>query len=175
MKSKAIYFSVLFVLLVLFVLTFWGVADLKKEARELGDEYLYLAISPDMDNAILYLDKYKEALEKNGFTTGSVGRYYKTVDNDMSFRYQKLITGIDYLKQLNAGDNKDVSYSNFRAAATVSGYVRSLNVGIVNHLTANNLGILFQCWINSLIAGILLLTWFIGGHRICFPYGILWD
>lgn len=173
-KRKALYFGILVMLIGLFAFTFVGVASLNRDVRKLGNEYLYLAISPDMDNAILYLDKYREAIEENGFTTGSCGRYYKTIDNEMSYRYQKLVTGIEYLRQLNDGEGSEADYSNFRAVSTVSGYVKGLDIGILNYLTANNIGRLFQSWINGVIVGILMLGWFIGGHRICFPDGVLW-
>jgi len=170
-----IYFGVFFIIFGLIGLSSWGMFELDRDVRELGNEYLYLAInSPDVDNAIYYLEKYKTAVEENGFTKGSCGRFFKTIDNNMSYRYDKLVRGIEFLKQLNK-ESGISDLSNYRAISTIPEYVKTLGVGIKDYLTANNLGRLFQFWVNLTISIFLLGIWWPLGIKLLFPESIMFS
>ena len=118
-------------------LSIYGTVHFSYRCAKWGNEYYELAKnSPDIDNAVLYLTKYKEAIEINNFNVGNAGLVFKTGDRDMGNRYAKLLQGIDSLKQVK--EQTKLTGSDFNIYSDMKTYVESLNVSIPDYQTANN-------------------------------------
>lgn len=133
----------------------WGCAHLNKEAKLQGNGYLELAKqSSSIEMSLGYLYKYKEIVEIGGFTEGTCGLYFKTPDNAMSFRYQRLTEGIKFLEDLNnkfqeenrintidfATINQMIVNSGSNDEQGLNDYIDNLDVGIKQYLSANYIG-----------------------------------
>lgn len=167
---SAIILTILFVLVL--SIGIWGDVTLDREARSLGNGYLKLASqSPSIEMSLIYLNKYKGAIEENGFTTGTAGLYFKTPDNDMSLRYQRLTEGIKFLNNFNTKYQEEQRLNTIDIATMnrmvvdneeqgLSEYVYTLDVGIKQYLSANYMG-----WRFLYIMSILTMAF-------CIPDGI---
>ena len=136
-------------------LAIFGTVNFWYRCNTWGNEYYQLALdSPDIDNAVIHLTKYKEAIEKNGFNKGSAGLVFKTADKDMSNRYLKLVQGIESLKQIQ--EQTELSGTDFNIYSDMKTYVESLNVGIMYHQTASNgwycFLFLHSIWVSIIVA-----------------------
>jgi hypothetical protein len=147
----------------------YGEVVINRQSKALGNGYLILAKqSPSTDMALEYLYDYREAVEENGFTKGTAGVYFKTPENDMSFRYKKLNEGIKFLEDLS-GKYQEEQRLNTIDIATINrmvvdseeqglgDYIDNLGVGIRQYLSANYIGWRFldvMSWI-ALIYGVL--------------------
>jgi len=126
-----------------------------REKYQLGDGYLKLAEeSSSLEMSVGYLELYKEAIEENKLNTGTAGLFYKTPNNDMSYRYERLVKGIEFLKMFTGKTELDerintldinmysmmVDSSNDSDKPALKQYISSLSIGIGQYLSANYIG-----------------------------------
>jgi len=133
----------------------------------MGNGYLKLAEgSSSIEMSIGYLEMYKNAIEDNQMTTGSAGLFYKTPNNDMAYRYQRLVNGIEFLKMFTNKTELDQRINTLDInmysmmvdsdsdKPALRNYISSLDVGISSYLSANYLWWRF-CDVGSFVTLIL--------------------
>ncbi len=129
-------------------------AQLNREAKNLGDGYLELAEqSSSIEMSLGYLELYKKSVEDNKLNKGTAGFFYKTPDNDMAYRYERLVKGIEFLNMFTGKTELDnrintldinmysmmVDSDNGENQPALRNYISSLSVGITEYLSANSL------------------------------------
>ncbi len=133
----------------------FGVMKTTRDVSNLGNGYLKLALkAADVNTAVEMLDRYAESVKANGIDTGSAGVYYKTPNNDMANRYDRLVLGTQFLRELaekyekserintvdftgimiltNAANSDTGSYE-------MANFIKNLNVNIWSYMTANSM------------------------------------
>ena len=131
----------------------FGVTKTAKDKHNMGHSYFELAkYAADVNTAVEMLDRYAEEVKKNGMDTGTCGVYYKTPANDMANRYDRLILGTEFLRELSEKYEKSerlntVDFTGIMILTNAADgdsysmkkFISNLPVGMGSYMTANSM------------------------------------